>query len=419
MTSVLASVRKNNAGRDPRRLALKYEEMAASPFAFLRGSCHLFYERLPLQGTTESAPATWVCGDLHFENFGRYRGSDGIGCFDLNDFDEACLAPCTWDVVRFQTSLLLAARELELGKREADGLTRRFVSFYGAALAAGNPGRITQGKARGAVKRLLTLKGRSTMRFLDARAPRMGGRRAIRTGEDLEGAKALPTSSACARVVRAALRERARVPGPGHGLRPLDVKDRVAGTGSLGLDRYVVLARGGGGRGEYVLLDVKRPPPSSTATRSPCIQPRWLDQAQRVVAIQSRLQSSPARSLSVLDVGGNAHVLRDLVPSEDHIDLAHTDWKKQHLRNVIEDMARLTAWAHLRGAQWRGSAPAGLLRAFGRRKGWRTPLARLAGDAALQAAADFDEFRSAWVAGDLGPAPRDLSVASSQQCGAR
>ena len=68
--------------------------MASDPFYFFRGTAHLFYEDLV---NTEAAlpgqPLTWVCGDLHIENFGSYKGDNRLVYFDINDFDEANLAP--------------------------------------------------------------------------------------------------------------------------------------------------------------------------------------------------------------------------------------------------------------------------------------------------------------------------------------
>src|SRR4051812_19196136 len=88
-----------NAGRDPERLNIKYAEMRSDAFAFLRGSCTLFYEDLPIR-ELPPAPRVWCSGDLHLENFGAYKGENRLVYFDLNDFDEACLAPATWDLVR-------------------------------------------------------------------------------------------------------------------------------------------------------------------------------------------------------------------------------------------------------------------------------------------------------------------------------
>ena len=94
-----------NAGREPQRLQLKYAAMRASPFAFLRGSCHLFYARMARGGVHKGAPVGWLCGDLHLENFGSYQGDNGLVYFDINDFDESALAPLTWDLVRLLASV--------------------------------------------------------------------------------------------------------------------------------------------------------------------------------------------------------------------------------------------------------------------------------------------------------------------------
>ena len=95
---LVRQIRTFNMGRDHERLQIKYRKLRSSPFVFLRGTCHLFYERLPTGGVFKSAPLTWVCGDLHLENFGSYKGDNRLVYFDLNDFDEAALAPASWEL---------------------------------------------------------------------------------------------------------------------------------------------------------------------------------------------------------------------------------------------------------------------------------------------------------------------------------
>ena len=67
---------------------MKLARMRASPFVFLRGTCHRFYERLPNDGPLAKAPLAWICGDAHLENFGTYKGDTRLAYFDINDFDE-------------------------------------------------------------------------------------------------------------------------------------------------------------------------------------------------------------------------------------------------------------------------------------------------------------------------------------------
>ena len=55
--------------------------MAASPFAFYRGSAPLFYAdvaRLDDPWLDERTGRVWIHGDLHAENFGTYM--DSAGC---------------------------------------------------------------------------------------------------------------------------------------------------------------------------------------------------------------------------------------------------------------------------------------------------------------------------------------------------
>src|SRR6478752_781594 len=126
-----------NAGRDPERLQMKYDAMRTDAFAFLRGTAHLFYAALPHARPLEKAPPAWVCGDLHLQNFGSYKGDNRLVYFDINDFDEALLAPCTLDLVRFMVSVLVAAGTLRLTEAQARTLAKRFLEAYVAAIELG------------------------------------------------------------------------------------------------------------------------------------------------------------------------------------------------------------------------------------------------------------------------------------------
>jgi uncharacterized protein (DUF2252 family) len=67
------TIQQFNSGRDPQLLAIKYRKMRESTFAFLRGTCHLFYDRLAQEDIFKDLPLVWSCGDLHLENFGTYN----------------------------------------------------------------------------------------------------------------------------------------------------------------------------------------------------------------------------------------------------------------------------------------------------------------------------------------------------------
>ena len=103
--SIQTRLDRYHRGREPERLAIKYRKMAQDPLAFFRGSPNLFYE--DWKGKRDG-PRVWLCGDLHLENFGTYRGDNRCTYFDFNDFDEACLGPVAWDLTRLLTSMAIA-----------------------------------------------------------------------------------------------------------------------------------------------------------------------------------------------------------------------------------------------------------------------------------------------------------------------
>ena len=89
MNNIVDSILKYNAGREPERVALKYRAMRQDAFSFMRGTCHLYYQDWPASDRQlNDAPLAWICGDLHLENFGCYKGDNRLVYFDLNDFDE-------------------------------------------------------------------------------------------------------------------------------------------------------------------------------------------------------------------------------------------------------------------------------------------------------------------------------------------
>ncbi|MER5580314.1 DUF2252 domain-containing protein [Streptomyces asoensis] len=98
-------------GRDrlPELLPIRYGRMAASPFAFLRGSAAVMAADLAAQPHT--GLTVQLCGDAHLLNFGLYAGPERALYFDLDDFDETFPGPFEWDVKRLAASVAVAARE--------------------------------------------------------------------------------------------------------------------------------------------------------------------------------------------------------------------------------------------------------------------------------------------------------------------
>ncbi|HEV2212792.1 MAG TPA: DUF2252 family protein, partial [Gammaproteobacteria bacterium] len=287
-TAVVDQILRFNQGRDPRRLELKYRAMRSNPFAFLRGSCHLFYADLPALSLLQNAPLAWISGDLHLENFGAFKGDNRLVYFDLNDFDEACLAPCSWEPLRLLASVLLAGDTLGYRERDALKLCRAYLEAYCTELAAGKPRWIERPLAEGLIRELLQdLKRTQRRKFLDKRSSLKGKRRRFK----LDGKRGLPTDKREREQVELHLERFARTQKHPGFYRVLDVADRIAGTGSLGVHRYAVLVEGRGSPDENFLLDIKEALPSAPCLHLKVPQPKWDSEAARVVTLQRNIEA--------------------------------------------------------------------------------------------------------------------------------
>ena len=391
-----------NRGREAERLALKYQAMRADAFGFLRGSCHLFYARLSLTGPLRTAPLAWCCGDLHLANFGSYKGDTRQVYFDLNDFDESVLAPASWDMLRLLGSVWVAGGVLGLGRDDTRRLCSGLMTGYADTLAAGKAFWEERDTASGDVRALLdSLRDRQRPAFLDARTRLKGRRRVLAT----DTGKALPASAAQRKTVKAFMADfAARQPVPRF-YKVLDVARRVAGTGSLGVERYSVLVSGKGSPDGNYLLDLKRALPSSLASLSLAPQPSWPNEAHRIVALQQRLQAVPMAFLQPVQMDGRAFVMRELHPSEDSLSyrrIAKRPRQDPGPQGLLATMGRLTAWAHLRSAARQGAAGPDELIDFGTRQKWRAKLLDAAEAAALQVGRDHAAFSAAYDAGAFG-----------------
>ena len=394
----LSQIKDFNAGRDPQRLAMKYQRMRASHFAFLRATCHLFYQRLSTQERLKDSPLVWACGDLHLENFGSYKGNNGQVYFDLNDFDEAALAPASWDLVRMLASIETGALDAGLKPKRAAALCQAFVHAYADSLSVGKSYWLERETATGPIHHLLgDLRERRRSAFLDTRTDIRASKRAIR----LDGKKALPTPPQERKAVKSLIDSFASSQGDPAFYRVLDVARRIAGTGSLGLERYMVLVQGKGGVDGNYLLDLKRAVASSLSPYLKAKHPRWPSEGQRVVALQQRIQAVPMAFLNSIETTKGSFVLRALQPSEDRIRISDTSLTADALDQLIQAMAHMVAWAHLRTCARQGSASADDLIAFGNKKAWKEPLLATAQRCAQQVRSDAALFNQAYDRGEF------------------
>jgi uncharacterized protein (DUF2252 family) len=348
-SSVVEEIVAFNHDRNPKLVRLKFQRMAKDPLAFFRGTCHLFADAWPHLRPPDVGPSILICGDLHLENFGAYRTDDGDFLYDINDFDEALVAPCSLDLVRCAASVLLAAQLWKHTPVQAMRSLLAFLDRYGATvIRSARTGRIralSVGTARGPVWGLLQRPVRATqVRFLDHFTERQA-----------DGTRRIERRSGRFLAVGRKQRERICEAVKRRDFEVLDVAFRVAGMGSLGLERYAVLVRGDEQSDQGRILDIKEARgPALLACAAEAQRNDAVSDARRVVQAQRRLQSKPIACLDVLDVDGREYRMRELIPEENRSGLDQLRRHPKRFRRAVAIAGRLVGSAHVRGCRQEG-----------------------------------------------------------------
>lgn len=392
--TILDRVLAYNTGREQERLKMKLTAMQANPFVFLRGACHLFYEDWHPSLNKLNSPAAWICGDLHLENFGSFKSENGLAYFDLNDFDECALAPCLWDLTRLLTSLLVAQDTLKLKPKQTEALLESMTLKYASALAEGKPKWVERKTARGLIKTLLSsLSKRTDADFLaDRTNAKDNGNTLI-----IDGKRTLKLDKAAKEKALALFKNAMQVTDKKDFYTPLDIARRIAGTGSMGVERYVVLVNGNG-EGKRALIDMKATNPSALSPFLKSPQPKWSNQAERVDTIQSGAQVLPPALLKAVRVEGKSYLIKALQPTQDRLDLTQWNGKLGVLDNIFDAMAEISAWGHLRNAGYLGSANRETLMQFGNKvNDWKAPTLQLAKQAAKQTVEQWQAYKTEYA----------------------
>ncbi|MET9142918.1 DUF2252 domain-containing protein [Streptomyces sp. NPDC004042] len=354
----VGAVEESNHGRIPELIPIRVGRMAATPFAFLRGSAGLM--AYDLARTPVTGVAAQLCGDAHAANFGLYGDARGGLVIDLNDFDETVRGPWEWDLKRLAASLVLAGREAGCDEddcREAAGdavgayrrtmrlLARlpvldawnaiadeELVSHTDAHDLLGTLERVSE-KARANTSGRFAAK--STERTED------GGRRFVDAPPVL---RRVPDAEA--RAVAASLEQylttlsEDRLPLLArHAVH--DVAFRVVGTGSVGTRSYVVLLLDH--RGEPLVLQVKEARPSALLPHLetagftvPAPVPGAEHEGRRVVLGQKRMQVVSDILLGWTTVDGRPYQVRQFRNRKGSVDPAALP------ADQIDDYGRMT-----------------------------------------------------------------------------
>ena len=128
-------------------------------------------------------------------------------------------------------------------------------------------------------------------------------------------------------------------------------------------------------------------------------QPAWENDAERVVAIQRRMQNISPALLNSAIFKDECYVIKEMQPTADKIDFLLIKDKYKYITRVIEDMALLTASAQLRSSGRQGSAIADDLIAFGKDVNWQESLINYASSYAKQVKKDFSNYSKDFTKG--------------------
>jgi uncharacterized protein (DUF2252 family) len=370
MKDVTKRITAFNESRIPKMRPLKYRLMQENAFRFFRGTCHLFYEDLAAAEGFPSGPLGWICGDLHLENFGSYRSDNNQVYFDLNDFDEAILAPVTWEVVRLVTSIFVGFESLGIESRRAEKMAKLYLKSYAAALSSGKTDYVEATMARGIICDFLTGVAKRKQRIiLDKKASLQKKRVQMITDNPKHFKLPRETKRALMDHVTAWLKVDEHSP---YNYKVVDAVFRLAGTGSIGVERYAFLLKSVNETGfKYILLDMKEAVPSSLALYAGSPQPDWQSEADRVISVQRRMQNRCPALLSTSTFRGKSFIMQEMQPAKDSIDFRLLRDRYRDMYSVIDSMAMLTASAQLRSSGQDGSAITDELKAFGRDEHWQ------------------------------------------------
>ncbi|MFC3989003.1 DUF2252 domain-containing protein [Actinoplanes siamensis] len=344
---------------DPAAFRRKFRKMAASPFAFYRGSAALFYadqagdyrDDSYLDGRTSRV---WIHGDLHAENFGTYMNSSGRLVFNVNDFDEAYVGPFSWDLKRFSASVALIGYSKALSDDNITTLVTTFAEAYLTelrAIARGGDdaiGSITLENATGVLRRVLQ------EARLNTRVDLLGAQTTIddydRRFSLGEGVHEVDPDTA-ARVTEAFERYLESLPESGRliSTRIKDIKLRKGvGIGSAGLPSYNLLLEGHTEALENdVVIYMKQAQVPAVA--------RWIDdervrsyfrhQGHRTAESQRALQAHADPWLGFTELNGVGQLVAEVSPYAADLDWSDVN-EPEELSGVLADLGRAVARMH-------------------------------------------------------------------------
>ncbi len=399
MSKLSERLLKFNSGLLPDMVQLKYKLMSENAFRFFRGTCHLFYEDLSKVRKFPIAPPTWICGDLHLENFGSFKGNNRMVYFDLNDFDEAILAPLSWEVSRALTSIFVAFNTLKIKPAEAKKAAKFFLEIYSEVLIGGKAYYIDPRTATGIVKSFMkAVKKRKEYDLIQHLCDTKASNLKIIIDNKMHFKVDKTLKAELKQLISAWIKNSREWP---NNYIVKDVAFRVAGTGSVGLRRYMFLLQSRKDKKKFEVVEMKQTRSSSLAPYVSIKQPKWKSEAVRLIFIKQKMQNISPALLSAINFQGETYVFQEMQPAADKINFELIEENYNELERVIKDMAMLTASSQIRSGGIHGSSITDELVAFGIQKDWQEALLNYAMNYSNQVTDDYNQFLSDYNNGEF------------------
>ncbi len=387
-----------NHDRDPEFISLKYKAMREDNYRFFRATTHLFYEDIPNSSILFKAPCVWLCGDLHLENFGSYKGDNRVAYFNINDFDECTLGSLLLDIVRLLVSIYIASDNLKISEKKAHKLTGIFIDTYFKSLGEGYIKVLEKETTTGVIKQFLEeIENRKRKPFLKKRTVLKKGNLSLK----IDHVHTSEVGKVEKNTVEHAIHKwAAKTKNPGF-FKVKDIAFRIAGTSSLGLKRYIALIEGNGTPEGNYLIDIKE-------SRATCLnhsisvkQPKWFNESERIIEVQKRFISDPPALLQDITINDKTFVLKELQPIADRIDYKLFAGNIKNLEDILINMANIYAWSNLRASGRQGSAIADKLIDFAKNTSVKKELKEYAFDYSKKMNRYYKEYCVAFDEGAL------------------
>lgn len=360
------SFNREYAQRSTELMRYKVERMADNPFAFFRGSYHLFArdvlqrDLIPLPILASDGVELELVGDIHCENYGTYKAEDGLIHYDIDDFDETTHGRFDVDLCRYAANVMLAAQQRKDSlEQQVSGVLAAMTSYLDTASAILKKAKLQDldiyenhlGNSE-AIAQLIKQKSEvKRSKFIADLTEDKGGKRLIKRSFH----KYYNLSDAEIQQAERLLSDfKTRWPKANDKKGFFDIHDvcgRISGIGSMGRHRYVVLI-GGKDHAEKrnVLLEFKEARPSAYdlfRDRETSPEAR-VQRAEKVVTCERRSQAASSPYLGHAIDGAMSFQVREISPHAERVNWK--DMKQPAFVEVVKVQASILARAHVRAS---------------------------------------------------------------------